>query len=231
MKIKTNAPHLSKLLDEFADKNGTKYMKQAMYVALQMVANQSVSNYFKQGTMGDAIMSKTSGDKLTMRTGRLVQSIIGGMRFSTMRLPTQLEQYVSSATGMNVPIQGKGRGEEGGAGGGKSESIRKVTGGGGNLTGWIGTKVPYAGLHEKGGTVTVPITPLARKFFWYMHLQAGGSSKWLGMAVSKKDSFTMNIPARPFLEPAAKDVKPDLQDMFIRMVSGKWDHDIKDEMD
>ena len=57
MKIKTNAPHLSKLLDEFADKNGTKYMKQAMHVALQMVANQSVSNYFEQENFQCSIYS------------------------------------------------------------------------------------------------------------------------------------------------------------------------------
>jgi phage gpG-like protein len=200
-----------------------------MHVALQMVANQSVSNYFEQGGMDDAINAK-SGKNLTMRTGRLVQSIVGGMRFSTMRLPTQLEKYVSSATGMNVPIQGKGRGEEGGAGGGKRESIRKVTGSGGKLTGWVGTKVPYAGLHERGGTVTVPVTPLARRFFWYMDQQAGGGSKWFGMAVSKKDSFTMNIPARPFLEPAAKDMHRDIRRMFIDMVTGKWDDEMRSNM-
>jgi len=103
---------------------------------------------------------------------------------------------------------------------GKSESIRKVTGRGSRVVGWIGSKVPYASLHEFGGTVTTPVTPKAKSFFWYAYYQTG-NEKFKAMAMSS-GSFTRNIPARPFLTPAAKDYKKPILRMFVDMYHERY---------
>lgn len=57
---------------------------------------------------------------------------------------------------------------------------------------------PYAEIHNNGGSLTIPITRKARKFFWYM-FKATGKDKWKWMALSKKESFTFKMDKRQFM--------------------------------
>ena len=92
----------------------------------------------------------------------------------------------------------------------------------GRFVGMLGTRKPYAAIHEKGGQTAaheIAITDQMVRFFWAKHReQAGdtwaGDSMWKRLAVStrrKKDPRTKidhpgsKVPARPFLRPAAQD--------------------------
>ena len=98
------------------------------------------------------------GSRLSIRTGRLVRSILG----------------------------------QGG------EQIRDVTIGDNQAMFSIGTKVPYAALHELGGIRTV--TQAMRRFFWYKY-KSTGDRKWKVM--SGKSS--LYFPKREYLRPAVYD--------------------------
>lgn len=67
--------------------------------------------------------------------------------------------------------------------------------------------VPYAGIHERGGTITIPVTSKMRRFFWAMYFQTS-DAKWKAMALSPKHQFTVTIQARPYLAPAMEDSLP-----------------------
>ena len=106
--------------------------------------------------------------------------------------------------------------------GGKNESIRKVTGTGDSIEGRIGSKSPHAAIMEFGGTTHPKITKKSRGFFWHQYFTTG-DDKWKGMALSKKDSFNVNIPARPYLRPAAKDAMPEIHNIFNEFIHKSWD--------
>ncbi|MCZ2393404.1 MAG: phage virion morphogenesis protein [Chitinophagales bacterium] len=61
-----------------------------------------------------------------------------------------------------------------------------------------GEGIPYAAIHNYGGTITVKMTDKMRKYFWYMHKQTG-EDKWKWMALTKKEQFSIHIPPRPFI--------------------------------
>ena len=98
------------------------------------------------------------GSRLSIRTGRLVRSILG----------------------------------QGG------EQIRDVTIGDNQAMFSIGTKVPYAAIHELGGVRTV--TQAMRRFFWWKY-KSTGDVKWKNM--SRANSLTFY--QRPYLKPAVAD--------------------------
>tara|TARA_R100001369_G_scaffold88101_1_gene124182 strand:+ start:292 stop:810 length:519 start_codon:yes stop_codon:yes gene_type:complete len=56
----------------------------------------------------------------------------------------------------------------------------------------------YADIHNNGGTLNIRITEKSRKYFWYMY-KATGQGKWKGMALTKKNQFTVVIPQRQFI--------------------------------
>ncbi len=58
----------------------------------------------------------------------------------------------------------------------------------------IGSDAEYAEIHNNGGTI--PITPKARKFFWWMYRMTG-DTKWKYMALHKGSHFV--IPKRQFI--------------------------------
>lgn len=62
----------------------------------------------------------------------------------------------------------------------------------------FGTHVPYAKIHNEGGTLNIPITPKSRKFFWYMY-QKTGLNKWKWMALTKKERLSITMPKRQFI--------------------------------
>jgi phage gpG-like protein len=61
-----------------------------------------------------------------------------------------------------------------------------------------GARVPYANIHNNGGTVTVRITEKSRKFFWAMHKKTG-DGMWKALALTKKTSISFKMPKRQFI--------------------------------
>ncbi len=102
-------------------------------------------------------------------------------------------------------------------GGATKESIREVKIGKGHLEGIIGTTVPYAAIHEFGGTISV--TPKMKGFFWHMWYETG-DTKWRAMALTKKQSFTM--PKRPYLTPARDKAMPEVHNIFRDEILDAW---------
>lgn len=82
------------------------------------------------------------------------------------------------------------------------------------------TDVPYAPLHNEGGTTHVRVTPKMRKYAWAMFyrsmgIKRGGAKKtkrgkaakpeteqarlWKALALTRKQGFTIRIPKRKFM--------------------------------
>lgn len=61
-----------------------------------------------------------------------------------------------------------------------------------------GRGVPYAQIHNWGGTITVRVTEKMRRYFWYMFKQTG-SEKYKWMALTKKEVITIKIPKRQYI--------------------------------
>lgn len=69
-------------------------------------------------------------------------------------------------------------------------------------------EIPYARIHEFGGTITVPITPKMRRYFWYAYYQTL-DDKYRFMALTKKTSFIITMPARPYFSPSIEELDRD----------------------
>lgn len=100
-----------------------------------------------------------------------------------------------------------------GALGGANEGIQRITKIGNTVKGEYGTEVPYARIHEKGGTINPTITSRARGYFWSMYYQTS-IPQWKYMALSKKTQFTIHIRPRPFLDPALDASRPVIERIF-----------------
>ena len=62
----------------------------------------------------------------------------------------------------------------------------------------FGSNAAYAQIHNEGGTLSVTLTPKARKFFWFMYYTTNDARyKW--MALSKKERLAIKIPKRQFI--------------------------------
>ena len=80
-----------------------------------------------------------------------------------------------------------------------SASGESITGtGSGSISLEVSDNKVYAELMQKGGQVSVPVTPKSRRFFWAMYYETE-EPYWMWMALSRNDFFVLNIPARPFL--------------------------------
>lgn len=77
-------------------------------------------------------------------------------------------------------------------------------------------EVPYAAIHEYGGTITLQITTSMRRFFWAMYFDTG-KEKWKFMALSPKKTFVIRIHPRPYLAPALDDEEPFIIDLALKM--------------
>jgi hypothetical protein len=80
--------------------------------------------------------------------------------------------------------------------------------------------VPYARIHEKGGTIRVPTTPKMESFFWHKYFETANvdrqhkldvarGNKWRRLAIAAKSTshFNIDIPARPYAGPALQDTR------------------------
>ena len=75
---------------------------------------------------------------------------------------------------------------------------------------------PYAEIHNSGGTLSIPVTKRARKYFWAMY-HATGKAKWKWMALTKKERFTVKMEKRQFMG-------------HSEAFSNKWDNHVKNEI-
>ncbi len=72
-----------------------------------------------------------------------------------------------------------------------------------------GEGLPYAAIHNNGGTITVTVTPQMKKFFWAMYKQTD-KEMWKHLYLSKKEQLTIKIPQRQYIgESQALDKKID----------------------
>jgi phage gpG-like protein len=61
-----------------------------------------------------------------------------------------------------------------------------------------GSGIPYAEIHNNGGTINVTVTKKMRKYFWFLFKKTGKEQyKW--MALSKKEQMVIHIPKRQFI--------------------------------
>ena len=63
----------------------------------------------------------------------------------------------------------------------------------------VGSDLKYAQIQNEGGTSHPRVTEKSRKYFWSLY-EKTGNPKYKAMALTAKNAFTVNIPARPFLK-------------------------------
>lgn len=82
----------------------------------------------------------------------------------------------------------------------------------------VANEVPYAAIHNEGGTVNPTVTPEMRRFAWAMFYKASRKKKgkrgsmlsnpeaerWKALALTKKSKLTVKIPKRQFLGESAE---------------------------
>lgn len=62
----------------------------------------------------------------------------------------------------------------------------------------IGSKIPYAQIHNDGGTINIPVTDKMRKWGWAMYAKTK-DSKFKGLALTKKTNLRVRMPKRKFM--------------------------------
>jgi len=160
-------------------------IRQSMIRAMQLVGLTAVEKYMVRARLLDYGTGKTIGIKGSK------------LNIRTSRLSRSLVGGFSFTQGLT----------------GEQESIREIVVTGNSYYGLFGTKVPYAAIHEYGGETHPKITPRARGFFWGMYKRTR-VPMWKWMALSKKTSFNIKIPARPFLNPALQDNEKKIEALF-----------------
>jgi phage gpG-like protein len=99
---------------------------------------------------------------------------------------------------------------------GNPENIFNMRISGGKITGEYGTEVPYAEIHEYGGTLSQDVTDKQKAFFWAMFYKTS-EDKYKYMALAK--TLNRKVKARPFFGPAIK--------QFNRVVLPKMQRDFE----
>lgn len=69
--------------------------------------------------------------------------------------------------------------------------------------------VPYAAIHEFGGTITISITQKMRSFFWAMYIETK-EENWKYMALTKKTEFEVVMGERAYIAPAIEDERDEI---------------------
>lgn len=125
---------------------------------------------------------------------------------------------------------------QGGGGGSAASQYGPLLSGGNHLAGSIQytpddyvatvfTRVPYAPIHNWGGTTHPTVTPRMRKFAWAQHYKEAGEDKnkdtfWKRLALTKKTKLNVTIPQRQFMP---TDPGPELE----KKVNDKWNEEIR----
>lgn len=74
----------------------------------------------------------------------------------------------------------------------------------------VGKNIPYARIQREGGTITVPVTPRMRGFFWAKWYETG-ETKWKNMALTSRSVFVIHIPAREYMNIPPEELKEILE--------------------
>ncbi len=61
-----------------------------------------------------------------------------------------------------------------------------------------GDGIPYATIHNEGGTIQVQVTEKMKKYFWAMYYKTG-EERYKNMALTQKTTFSIYIPKRQFI--------------------------------
>ena len=101
----------------------------------------------------------------------------------------------------------------------------------------VANGVPYAAIHNEGGTATPTVTPKMRRFAWAMYYKAVGKKKgkkktkeagtqknaaagvWKALALTKKQKLSIKIPKRKFLgesEELTKKINNTIEQQIIK---------------
>lgn len=88
-------------------------------------------------------------------------------------------------------------------------------------------QVPYARVHNEGGVINVPVTEKMKRFAWAMHYKQekkkpAGNTPWKGLALTKKETLTIQIPMRRFMgfsKRLSETVVSRLKDAFSRTIN------------
>lgn len=99
----------------------------------------------------------------------------------------------------------------------------EYTPGDGQVT--VFTRVPYASIHNRGGTTNPTVTPKMRRFAWAQHYREAGDDKkkdtfWKRLALTKKTKLTVRIPKRQFI---SREPGPELK----KKINDKWDEEVE----
>lgn len=84
---------------------------------------------------------------------------------------------------------------------GKLRNSIRITKSGRNFV-TIGSSVPYAEIHNKGGVINIPVTDRMRKWGWAMFAKTN-DSKFKGLALTKKTMLHVRMPKRKFMGQSA----------------------------
>lgn len=87
------------------------------------------------------------------------------------------------------------------------------------------TRVPYAAIHNRGGTTHPTVTPKMHRFAWAQHYKEAGDDKkkdtfWKRLALTKKTQLTVTIPQRQFMPSKPG---PELE----KKINDKWDAEVE----
>lgn len=92
----------------------------------------------------------------------------------------------------------------------------------GNIKITYGTKVPYALIHEEGGTITSK--GKMHKYFWAMYYKTK-QNYYKNLAIRVSQGKSLKIPKRPFLKPGIEDFNekylPKIVDEFVANILNK----------
>lgn len=194
MKVRSNAKQKAKEIRAYGRQLSRNHLKGAMFASLEEVANVAVGDFMRPGARrkGEAhgefiqrIRMRSTGKRLRVRTGRLASSVLGTWRFSKAKLPSSVQLAM--------------RPKERAPGGGERESIREVKIGRGKLEGIVGSTVPYARIHEFGGTIH--------------------HTNLFGRGIQAD----ISMPERPYLRPAVEKARPSIVEIFGRSIQSTWD--------
>lgn len=195
MKIKSNFKKKSKELKKYAKELSRKHLKDAMFSALEEVANISVKDFMVQkskvsgeskGAFLERVRTASTGRKLRTRTQRLAGSVVGNWRFSKTNLPKDVKNKMTDKQPFKEGAQ---------------ESIREVKVSTGKFEGVIGSRVEYASIHEEGGVIN--------------HTNLFG----------KGIQATINIPKRPYLKPAVEASKHSIFEIFRTSIESTFERE------
>jgi len=210
VEFKTNFDFEIKKLKRYIRKGHKNAINDAMWASLEYVGNVSARDFMIPTTIKGAVANPSNNAKLSVRSGRLIGSVVGNWRFSSVDLPKTIKRLIGDKIKTSTS----------GFDGGKKESIRKVKVSGKQFEGIIGSKVPYARIHEEGGVLHPANTSKAKAFFWGMYYETR-IEKWKYMALSPKSQFDVSIKARPYLRPAVEKSRDQIIKIFHEAVSGQ----------